>query len=143
MYKLVKKVLRIAGDLKPRILLGFVFGFLEALFNILPLIAIFYAFESCRDGLNGGELTVVIILLLAGLAGRVVFRYLVARFQSGTGFEMTAKERLRLGGILKNAPMSFFDTHNLGDLSACLTTDFCLCSIGRLRWLQRQCLRRL
>ena len=42
MYKLVKKVLRIAGDLKPRILLGFVFGFLEALFNILPLIAIFY-----------------------------------------------------------------------------------------------------
>lgn len=41
MYKLVKKVLRIAGDLKPRILLGFVFGFLEALFNILPLIAIF------------------------------------------------------------------------------------------------------
>ena len=55
MYKLVKKVLRIAGDLKPRILLGFVFGFLEALFNILPLIAIFYAFESCRDGLNGGD----------------------------------------------------------------------------------------
>ena len=50
----------------------------------------------------------VIILLLAGLAGRVVFRYLVARFQSGTGFEMTAKERLRLGGILKNAPMSLF-----------------------------------
>lgn len=33
MYKLVKKVLRIAGDLKPRILLGFVFGFLEALFK--------------------------------------------------------------------------------------------------------------
>ena len=123
MYKLVKRVLRIAGDLKPRILLGFVFGFLEALFNVLPLIAIFYAFESCRDGLNGGELTAVIILLLAGLAGRVVFRYLVARFQSGAGFEMTAKERLRLGGILKNAPMSFFDTHKLGDLSACLTTD--------------------
>ena len=123
MYKLIKRVLRMAGDLKPRILLGFVFGFLEALFNVFPLIAIFYAFESCRDGLAGGELAVVIILLLAGLTGRVVFRYLVARFQSGAGFEMTAKERLRLGNILKNAPMSFFDSHEQGDLAACLTTD--------------------
>ena len=37
MYKLIKRVLRMAGDLKPRILLGFVFGFLEALFNVCLL----------------------------------------------------------------------------------------------------------
>ena len=123
MLRLIKRVLRMAGPLKRKIQLGFLFGFVEGLFNIVTLAAIFYALQSYSRGIGTGDIMTVVILLAVGLAGRVVFRYLVARFQSGTGFEMTARERLRLGMLLRDAPMSFFDSNEQGDLAACMTTD--------------------
>ncbi len=123
MYSLIKRVLELSGSQRPRIILGFVFGFWEAVFHVFPLMAAFYTFSSAGEGFLGGELLVVAAVLLAGLAGQVLFRYLTLRFQSGAGFEMTARQRLRIGEILKDAPMSFFDSHAPGDLAACLTTD--------------------
>lgn len=118
MIKLLSRVLALAGAYRRQVILGFVFGFCEALFNLLTLAAIFVAF------LWGAErLGLIVLLLLLGLGGRIVFRYLVARFQSGTGFLMTADKRLELARLLKNAPMSFYDSHDRGDLAACLTTD--------------------
>lgn len=118
MIKLLARVLQLSGRFRRQVLLGFVFGFCEALLNLFTLTAIFVAFQW-----GAARLGLIVLLLALGLGGRIVFRYLVARFQSGTGFLMTAEKRLELARLLKNAPMSFYDAHDRGDLAACLTTD--------------------
>lgn len=120
MIKLLRRVLKMSGNLKPRILWGFAFGFMDGIFNIFPLIAIFYAVNS---SISGREVAVTIGILLIGLMGRILFHYLLSRFQSSAGFEMVAENRLKIGNLLRQAPMSFFDTHKQGDLTACVTTD--------------------
>lgn len=124
MIKLIGRVLKMSGSLKPRILWGFVFGFAEGIFNTFPLVAIYYAINSyAGDGITGREIGVVTALILIGMVGRIVFRYLLSRFQSSAGFEMVAENRLKIGSLLRQAPMSFFDSHKQGDLMACMTTD--------------------
>ncbi|MDR1548265.1 MAG: ABC transporter ATP-binding protein/permease [Hungatella sp.] len=120
MIKLLHRVLKMSGNLKPRILWGFAFGFMDGIFNIFPLIAIFYAVNS---SISGREVAVTTGILLIGLMGRILFHYLLSRFQSSAGFEMVAENRLKIGNLLRQAPMSFFDTHKQGDLTACVTTD--------------------
>lgn len=118
MIKLLSRVLQLSGRFRRQVILGFVFGFCEAIFNLFTLAAIFAAFQWGTE-----RLELIVLLLALGLGGRIIFRYLVARFQSGTGFLMTAEKRLELARLLKNAPMSFYDAHDRGDLAACLTTD--------------------
>ncbi|MDR0925931.1 MAG: ABC transporter ATP-binding protein/permease [Hungatella sp.] len=120
MIKLLRRVLKMSGNLKPRILWGFAFGFMDGIFNVFPLIAIFYAVNS---SISGREVAVTTGILLIGLMGRILFHYLLSRFQSSAGFEMVAENRLKIGNLLRQAPMSFFDTHKQGDLTACVTTD--------------------
>ncbi|WP_349944516.1 ABC transporter ATP-binding protein [Lacrimispora sp. BS-2] len=120
MIKLLRRVLKMSGNLKPRILWGFAFGFMDGIFNVFPLIAIFYAVNS---SISGREVAVTTGLLLIGLMGRILFHYLLSRFQSSAGFEMVAENRLKIGNLLRQAPMSFFDIHKQGDLTACVTTD--------------------
>lgn len=124
MIKLIGRVLKMSGNLKLRILWGFVFGFIEGIFNIFPLIAIYYAINAYMGGgISEYEVGVATALILTGLTGRIVFRYLLSRFQSAAGFDMVAESRLKIGGLLRQAPMSFFDAHKQGDLTACMTTD--------------------
>jgi len=120
MIKLLRRVLKMSGNRKPRILWGFAFGFMDGIFNVFPLIAIFYAVNS---SISGREVAVTTGILLIGLMGRILFHYLLSRFQSSAGFEMVAENRLKIGNLLRQAPMSFFDTHKQGDLTACVTTD--------------------
>ncbi|MDR1772871.1 MAG: ABC transporter ATP-binding protein/permease [Hungatella sp.] len=120
MIKLLRRVLKMSGNRKPRILWGFAFGFMDGIFNVFPLIAIFYAVNS---SISGSEVAVTTGILLIGLMGRILFHYLLSRFQSSAGFEMVAENRLKIGNLLRQAPMSFFDTHKQGDLTACVTTD--------------------
>uniref|UniRef100_UPI0006D0915B hypothetical protein n=1 Tax=Clostridium sp. NkU-1 TaxID=1095009 RepID=UPI0006D0915B len=105
MIKLLRRVLKMSGNLKPRILWGFAFGFMDGIFNIFPLIAIFYAVNS---SISGREVAVTTGILLIGLMGRILFHYLLSRFQSSAGFEMVAENRLKIGNLLRQAPMSFF-----------------------------------
>ncbi|WP_024346116.1 ABC transporter ATP-binding protein [Lacrimispora indolis] len=124
MIKLLRRILRMSGSLRPRIIYGFVFGFIEGIFNVFPLIAIFYIINTYQNGvITGREAAIAIGLLLMGLIGRILFRYLLSRFQSSAGFEMVAESRLKIGSLLRQAPMSFFDAHKQGDLTACMTTD--------------------
>ena len=124
MLKLIQRVLALSGDLKPRILWGFAFGFIEGIFQVFPLLALFYALGSyLGGGVSPRTVAITAALLLAGMSGRIVFRYLLSRFQSSAGFEMIAAKRLQFGELLRRAPMAFFDAHKQGELTACLTTD--------------------
>ena len=125
MLKIIRRVLRLSGDLSKRIWGSFVCGFLESMFGLLPIAAVFIVLTELQAGhpITGQTWGIVICLIAGGLLLRILFKYLVYRLQSTAGFEFVARERIALGDRLRNVPMGFFHDNSMGDITATVTTD--------------------
>lgn len=125
MLKIIRRVLRLSGNLSKRIWGSFICGFLESMFGLLPIAAVFLVLIELQNGqpITGQTWGIVIGLIAGGLILRMIFKYLVYRLQSTAGFEFVARERIALGDRLRNAPMGFFHDNSVGDITATVTTD--------------------
>ena len=125
MLKIIRRVLRLSGDLSKRIWGSFICGFLESMFGLLPIAAVFLVLIELQNGqpITGQTWGIVIGLIAGGLILRMIFKYLVYRLQSTAGFEFVARERIALGDRLRNVPMGFFHDNSVGDITATVTTD--------------------
>ncbi len=125
MLKIIRRVLRLSGDLSKRIWGSFVCGFLESMLGLLPIAATFIVLIQLQRGqaITGQTWGIVIGLIAGGLILRIIFKYLVYRLQSTAGFEFVARERIALGDRLRNVPMGFFHDHSMGDITATVATD--------------------
>lgn len=125
MLKIIRRVLRLSGNLSKRIWGSFICGFLESMFGLLPIAAVFLVLIELQNGqpITGETWGIVIGLIAGGLILRMIFKYLVYRLQSTAGFEFVARERIALGDRLRNVPMGFFHDNSVGDITATVTTD--------------------
>lgn len=125
MLKIIRRVLRLSGNLSKRIWGSFICGFLESMFGLLPIAAVFLVLIELQNGqpITGQTWGIVIGLIAGGLILRMIFKYLVYRLQSTAGFEFVARERIALGDRLRNVPMGFFHDISVGDITATVTTD--------------------
>ena len=125
MLKIIRRVLRLSGDLSKRIWGSFFCGFWESMFGLLPIAAVFLVLIELQNGqpITGQTWGIVIGLIAGGLILRMIFKYLVYRLQSTAGFEFVARERIALGDRLRNVPMGFFHDNSVGDITATVTTD--------------------
>lgn len=125
MLKIIRRVLRLSGNLSKRIWGSFICGFLESMFGLLPIAAVFLVLIELQNGqpITGQTWGIVIGLIAGGLILRMIFKYLVYRPQSTAGFEFVARERIALGDRLRNVPMGFFHDNSVGDITATVTTD--------------------
>ena len=125
MLKIIRRVLRLSGDLSKRIWGSFVCGFLESMFGLLPIAAVFIVLTELQAGhpITSQTWGIVVGLIAGGLLLRMLFKYLVYRLQSTAGFEFVARERIALGDRLRNVPMGFFHDNSMGDITATVTTD--------------------
>ena len=123
MLRIIKRVLRLSGDLSGRIWGSFVCGFLDPCLACCDWRCVF-RFESITE-----RPWITAILGVLSLADNWwtlsahYFQYLVYRLQSTAGFEFVARERIALGDRLRNVPMGFFHDHSMGELTATMTTD--------------------
>ncbi len=125
MIRAIRRVLRLADDRAGRLRAGFAFAIAEGAFEAAPFVAMILVFGRIA---RGESITPAVVwgsavVLLVGLAGRIVTRYLVYRLQSGTGYHVVAEERLRIGERLRGAPMGFFTRSRLGDITTTITSD--------------------
>lgn len=125
MLKIIRRVLRLSGNLSKRIWGSFICGFLESMFGLLPIAAVFLVLIELQNGqpITGQTWGIVIGLIAGGLILRMIFKYRVYRLQSTAGFEFVARERIALGDRLRNVPMGFFHDNSVGDITATVTTD--------------------
>lgn len=125
MLKIIRRVLRLSGNLSKRIWGSFICGFLESMFGLLLIAAVFLVLIELQSGqpITGQTWGIVIGLIAGGLILRMIFKYLVYRLQSTAGFEFVARERIALGDRLRNVPMGFFHDNSVGDITATVTTD--------------------
>jgi ATP-binding cassette subfamily B protein len=124
MWGVIGRILKLSGDLAKRIKLSFLFSVLDAVFEMVPFVALFYFITQYQNGADlQSALGPIVLLLAAGILGRIVFKYLLYRFQSATGFEFVSRERITIGNHLRKVPMGFFHENSLGDITTTATTD--------------------
>lgn len=125
MWQVIKKVLVLSGKSAFRLRLGFLFSFIDSVFEIAPFAAIIYLFLQIQNGKTVTSYTALACagILAAGIIGRILFKYLVYRFQSATGYSIIAGQRIAIGDRLRRVPMGFFNQNSLGEITATVTTD--------------------
>lgn len=124
MFSIIKRVLTLADNFAGKIKLAMVVSFFEALFNNVPFFMIFYIVsEILQDSLGGADLRFAMIMIITALLVQVILKRIIYSLQSGSGFEIFARERIAIGDRLKRYPMGYFSEGNLGYISAVITSD--------------------
>ena len=124
MIALMQRILRLAEGYGTRIRLAAVCSLLKAFLGKAPLVIAFYMISGFIAHTVAGRSCVlagVAMLLCLGL--QCLFQNLSDRLQSGSGYEMLADLRMKLGAHLRRLPMGFFTEGNIGRISSVLSTD--------------------
>jgi ATP-binding cassette subfamily B protein len=121
MFSIIKRVLILSGEYRPRVIVGLIFNALRS------CCAAFVFFAVLLVMMNVENLTEMVILKAFGIVvlsvlGRFLFQYLSDRLMSASGYEIFKEKRLEIGRSLKRAPMGYFTENNLGTVQAVLTT---------------------
>lgn len=121
MFKMIQRILAIAGHSKHRIILGIVLNFLKSVSVSMTLLAVFVVFKNL-DALTVDVIKQALWILLGSMAGRFLFQWLTDIAMSAKGFDMFRDYRLAVGEKLKAAPMGYFSEQRLGTIQTILTS---------------------
>ncbi len=124
MFKLITRILKISGNYKSRILIAFLFSFLEAILSKMPILLTFTILVRftnktiiAKDFLYAGVAISFIILAQA------LVHFISDKLQSAAGFMIFADKRIELGNHLRKLPMGYFTSGNLGKINSVLSSD--------------------
>ncbi|SCM81445.1 ABC transporter related protein [uncultured Sporomusa sp.] len=124
MLGFIKRMLNLAGEFAGRIKLAFVLSFFENMLSYIPILATLYIFTKIVAGtLTTGDAWLSGGVMLAAVIVRCVLRRLFVALQSGTGYEICARERINSGDRFKRFPMSYFTEGNLGNVTSAISVD--------------------
>ncbi len=129
MFGIIKRIIKWSGERKKRLYIGFVYSFFNTMFTAMSIMGAAYGLNLILEDMNGKiTLTAVwalymLLFMTFTVAGRYLFAYLRATAQESIGYEVTAEERIRIGGILKRVSLGFFSKKNTGEIASAVTTD--------------------
>lgn len=124
MFKLIRRILRFAGESAGRLRGSFAVSFLESLFSNVPILVLLYVLMRILNGtlsisavwISGG-------VMLLGILMQCALRRIYVEMESGAGYEICACERMKIGNRFKRFPMSYFTEGNLGRVTSALSVD--------------------
>ena len=127
MIHLIRHLLDFSGKERNALIVSFIFSLLNAIFEMLPIIAILTVLSEMFSTVDGGLMSAStvwksFIIMLASIAGRIVFSNLSCMKRTIGSFSMCANKRLEIGERLKRIPMGYFSDNRLGDIAAAVTT---------------------
>lgn len=129
MKQLLHEFLQLCGSKGKQVKQSVIFGFFDGIFEAMPFCAVFYLFYRLEQlnweavSLTLSDAGIVAIIFLAGMIGRWIMKFCIYRFQSVASYEAIADARLNVGDHLKQAPMGFFNSENIGNTVTTLTDD--------------------
>lgn len=124
MLSIIKRVLKLAGEFAGKIKLAMFVSFFEAIFNNVPIFIILYILIGImNDALDVNDVWISGGIIITALLLQCVLKRVIYVLQSGTGFEIFARERIKIGDRFKRFPMGYFSEGNKGYISAVITSD--------------------
>ncbi len=128
MFKTIKRIIDWCGEFKVSLFVGFVFSFLSSWAAAAPVAYAGYVIgiiiESVRNGDGIDRMLAVKSLFIIALMvfARFLFDYLKARFHEKIGYELVARDRLKIGEALKRVSLGYFQTNDTGAILNAITT---------------------
>ncbi len=128
MFKTVKRIIDWCGEFKGKLYLGFVMTFLSHIFTAMPLALAAYSvgllIESAKNGSSFDTSWIFksIIIQIVLVFFRFLFDYLRARLQEPISYQLTARDRLKVGDALKRVSLGYFGKVSTGNILSSITT---------------------
>lgn len=126
MFSIIKRVLLLAEkESAGKIKWACVVGFFEGIFAKMPMVAMLYILmKIVESNIIVQDIWFSVALIVIGVIGRYILKYVVYILQSATGYEIFERERIRIGDRFKRFSMGFFTDKSLGEASTVVTSDF-------------------
>lgn len=127
MIKMFKRLLDFSGSEKKNLILSFIFHMCNSFFEMLPIMAIITVLSGILKASSGGMMPYHVIwtslgIMILSILGKMIFINLSAVKRTLGSFAMCTDWRMKLGEKLKRAPMGYFSSNRLGDITAAVTT---------------------
>lgn len=128
MFKTIKRIIDWCGDFKTSLYIGFVFSFLGSWAAAAPVAySGFLIGRIVKELQGGGEIDPKLwkssLLIMLGLvAAKFLMDYLKAIFHEKIGYELVARDRLKIGEVLKRVSLGYFQSNDTGAILNAITT---------------------
>ncbi|MCR4584508.1 MAG: ABC transporter ATP-binding protein/permease [Lachnospiraceae bacterium] len=128
MFKTIKRIIDWCGEFKGSLFAGFVFSFFSSWAIAAPVAYAGYVISRIIGDLksgNGAEKGLALksfLLITFMVFVRFLFDYLKARFHEKIGYELVARDRLKIGEALKRVSLGYFQTNDTGAILNAITT---------------------
>lgn len=123
MIAVFRKIWKFAEKEQANIKKSILVGFIQAIFNVLGMVAVYYVMLKIFEGVIAvKDIFIVLCILLISLLGKIITQNISQMQQTHAGFFMAADKRISIGNKLKKVPMGFFSEFSLGKLTTLSTT---------------------
>ncbi|MCM1167244.1 MAG: ABC transporter ATP-binding protein/permease [Lachnospiraceae bacterium] len=123
MIEVILKIWRFAGAERGNIGKSVLVSFLNAVFRMFEVSAVYFVIAALTSGKSGGGTAwLALALMLVSIVGSAVTGSVSKMQQTHAGYFMAANERIKLGSLLKGVPMGFFGENSLGEVTGVCTT---------------------
>ncbi len=123
MIGVFRKIWRFSGEERGNINRSVAVSFLNAIFRMFEISAIYFIITALVDGNKGlTPAWVALCFMLLSIVGNAVTNRFSKLQQTHAGYFMAANERIRIGNLLKSVPMGYFNDNSLGEVSGVCTT---------------------
>ena len=124
MIALMRRILKISGRYRNRVIGAFFTAFFKSMFGKTPLMLSYIALAAFYNNTGSKMLCLRLgIGMLICLVLQIVFQHATDRLQSAAGFMIFADMRMKLGEHLRRMPMGYFTEGNIGKISSVLSSD--------------------
>ncbi|MBQ6129606.1 MAG: ABC transporter ATP-binding protein [Lachnospiraceae bacterium] len=128
MFRTVKRIIDWCEGFKASLFVGFIFSFLSSWAVAAPVAYSGYVIGQIIGGVRSGKgidpmlAWKSLLMILLTVLARFLFDYLKARFHEKIGYELVARDRLKIGEALKRVSLGYFQTNDTGRILNAITT---------------------
>ncbi|KOR25167.1 ABC transporter ATP-binding protein [Clostridium sp. L74] len=123
MIEIFRKIWKFAGKEQKNIRNSIILGFINAIFHMLQIGAIFLTIQALvKKEAEVKIIWYILALMLISIIGKIVTSYFSQLQQTHAGYFMAANKRIFIGNKMKVIPMGFFNQSSLGNITGICTT---------------------
>lgn len=123
MIEAFRKIWGFAGEERANINKSAAVKFINAVFHMLEVSAIYFIIVALTQGETGSRAAWTALAFMAvSIIGNAVTTGISKNQQTHAGYFMAANERIQIGNLLKGVPMGFFNENSLGEVTGVCTT---------------------
>ena len=123
MIETFRKIWMFAGTERININKSVVFSFLNAVFYMFEVSAIYFVIVALTQKEAGNRAAWIALgFMVVSIVGNAVTNRFSKMQQTHAGYFMAANERIKIGNLLKGVPMGFFNENSLGEVTGVCTT---------------------